>query len=76
MGVDTVVVWDRVWLDDELIEDTMDGMPRMRAATSGISAKIPKEYVAGQFVGTSGSWEAGVAMAPSRHHHEGQPESR
>ena len=39
MGVECVVVRDRVWIDGELVEDTFDWHAQDKGATSGTSAR-------------------------------------
>jgi uncharacterized membrane protein YkoI len=60
MGIQTTVVWDRVWLDGELIEETKDWYAQDKEGNVWYFGEESKEYVAGEFVGTHGSWEAGI----------------
>jgi uncharacterized membrane protein YkoI len=60
MGVKTVVVWDRVWLDGDLIEDTYDWYAQDKEGNVWYFGEDTKEYAAGQVVSTHGAWEAGV----------------
>lgn len=60
LGVETTVVWDRVWLEGQLIEDTKDWYAQDNKGNVWYFGEISKEYEDGEFIGTSGSWEAGV----------------
>lgn len=60
MGVDTIVVWDRVWLNDELIEDTKDWFAQDKEGNVWYFGEDSKELVGGKIVNNEGSWEAGV----------------
>ena len=60
MGVTCVVVHDRVWLEGELIEDTLDWYAQDMDGNVWYFGEDSKEYEDGKFVGTAGSWEAGV----------------
>ena len=59
LGVETTVVWDRVWLDDELIEETYDWYVQDSQGNVWYFGEDSKEYDAGVVVSTQGSWEAG-----------------
>jgi len=63
MGVDTIVVWDRVWLNDELIEDTKDWFAQDLEGNVWYFGEDSKDFVGGQLVSTKGSWEAGIDNA-------------
>ncbi len=63
MGVNTIVVWDRVWLNDELIEDTKDWYAQDKYGNVWYFGEDSKEYEDGKVVSTEGSWEAGVDNA-------------
>jgi len=41
--IETTVVWNRVWFNDELIEDTKDCMPRIKKEMFGILEKIQEK---------------------------------
>lgn len=58
-GIATVVVWDRVWLDEELIEETYDWYAQDKSGNVWYFGEDSKEYEDGK-VSTEGSWEAGV----------------
>ncbi|MBU0533148.1 PepSY domain-containing protein [Candidatus Micrarchaeota archaeon] len=60
LGVTTIVVWDRVWLDGDLIEDTKDWYAQDSEGNVWYFGEETQELVAGQVVNTKGSWEAGV----------------
>jgi len=60
MGVETTVVWDRVWLEGELIEDTKDWYAQDKEGNVWYFGEESKEYSEGEFVGMHGSWEAGI----------------
>ncbi len=65
MGVATTVVWDRVWLNDQLIEDTKDWFAQDLEGNVWYFGEDSKEFVDGKMVNTEGSWEAGVDGAKS-----------
>ena len=60
IGVKTLVVWDRVWLNDELIEDTKDWYAQDRDGNVWYFGEDSMEIVNGKIVSREGSWEAGV----------------
>lgn len=60
LGVSTVVVWDRVWLDEELIEETYDWFAQDKEGNVWYMGEDSKEYEDGEAVSTKGSWESGV----------------
>jgi hypothetical protein len=60
MGVTTLVVWDRVWLDDKLIEETYDWYAQDQEGNVWYFGEDSKEYKNGKVVSTKGSWEGGV----------------
>ena len=60
MGVTTIVVWDRVWLNNELIEETYDWYAQDKEGNVWYFGEDSKEYENGMVVSTKGSWEAGV----------------
>jgi hypothetical protein len=60
LGVDTVVVWDRAWLDGSLIEDTRDWFAQDKEGNVWYFGEDTKEYENGQVTSTKGSWEAGI----------------
>lgn len=60
MGVPTVVVRDRVWVDDQLVEDTFDWYAQDVQGNVWYFGEASTEYEDGVAVSTAGSWEAGV----------------
>lgn len=60
MGVTTRVVWDRVWRDGVLIEETYDWYAQDKEGNVWYFGEDSKEYKKGRAVSTKGSWEAGV----------------
>lgn len=63
MGVETVVVWDRVWLNGELIEDTRDWYAEDKDGNVWYFGEDTHELVGGEIVNAAGAWEAGVDSA-------------
>ena len=63
MGIKTTVVWDREWLDEELIEDTKDWFAQDKEGNVWYFGEFSQVYENGQLVGTPGSWEAGIDEA-------------
>ncbi len=60
MGVTCIVVRDRVWLDGELVEDTLDWYAQDNDGNVWYFGEEVKNYEGGTLVDTAGSWEAGV----------------
>jgi hypothetical protein len=60
LGITTTVVWDRVWLDEELTEETFDWHAQDKQGNVWYMGEDSKEYENGEVVSTEGSWEAGV----------------
>jgi hypothetical protein len=60
MGVETVVVWDRVWLDGELVEETRDWYAQDTAGNVWYFGEDTAEYEGGKVVSHAGAWEAGI----------------
>lgn len=60
MGVKTTVVWDRVWLDGSLIEETKDWYAQDKDGNVWYFGEDSKEVALGEVISTKGSWEAGV----------------
>jgi hypothetical protein len=60
MGVTTRVVRDRVTVDGELVEDTLDWYAQDAAGDVWYFGEEVKDYEDGRVVSTAGSWEAGV----------------
>jgi hypothetical protein len=64
LGVPATVVRDRVWRGAVLIEDTFDWFAQDESGNVWYLGEDTKSYDdQGNFVGTEGSWEAGVAGA-------------
>src|SRR3989344_2395628 len=63
MGVAMTVVWDRVWLEDVLVEDTRDWYAQDKEGNVWYFGEEVDNYVAGVLKDNSGSWEAGVGGA-------------
>jgi hypothetical protein len=59
-GVVATIVRDRVYIDDELAEDTYDWYAEDSAGNVWYLGEDSKEIENGQVVGTEGSWEWGV----------------
>lgn len=60
MGIGVTVVWDRVWENGSLIEDTKDWFAQDKNGDVWYFGEESKEMRNGQVVSTKGSWEAGV----------------
>ncbi len=65
LGVPTVVVRDRVWVGDQLVEDTFDWYAQDIEGNVWYFGETSTEYEDGVAVSTAGSWEAGVDGAKS-----------
>jgi hypothetical protein len=59
MGVECVVLRDRVWLNGELIEDTVDWHAQDKEGNVWYFGEYTEEYENGKVVSTHGSFEAG-----------------
>jgi hypothetical protein len=59
MGVECVVLRDKVWLNGELIEDTVDWHAQDKEGNVWYFGEYTKEYENGKVVSTEGSFEAG-----------------
>ncbi len=60
VGVTCVEVWDRVWLNGSLVEETLDWYAQDREGNVWYFGEDSKELDNGVVVSTEGSWEAGV----------------
>ena len=60
MGVTTVVVWDRVWLNDKLKEDTRDWYAQDKDGNVWYFGEAVGNYKDGKLDNYAGSWVAGV----------------
>jgi hypothetical protein len=63
MGVECVVLHDRVWQNGELIEETFDWHAQDREDNVWYFGENSKELENGKVVSSAGSWEAGVDSA-------------
>lgn len=59
-GVETRVVWDRVWLNGDLIEDTKDWYAQDSKGNVWYFGEDSKEMIDGKIINYDGSWESGV----------------
>jgi hypothetical protein len=60
MGVECVVIRDKVFLEGSLIEDTFDWYAQDKEGDVWYFGEDTKEFENGEVKSTSGSWEAGV----------------
>ncbi len=60
MGVEATVVWDRVWLDGNLIEDTKDWYAQDKEGNVWYFGEDTMEVLNKRIVNYAGAWEAGV----------------
>jgi len=60
MGIETIVVWDREWLNDDLVEDTRDWFAQDMEGNVWYFGEESKEFSGGKIVSTKGSWESGI----------------
>lgn len=60
MGITTAVVWDRVWLDGELTEETYDWYAQDKDGNVWYLGEDSKEMADGMITSTAGSWEYGL----------------
>ena len=60
MGIMTLVVRDRVWLNDELLEDTSNWLAQDKKGTVWDFGEAVDHYQDGRLISHDGSWEAGV----------------
>ncbi len=65
LGVVCIVVRDRVWIEDELVEDTLDWYAQDRAGNVWYFGEAVQNFDGANAPNNNGSWEAGVdgAMA-------------
>lgn len=59
-GVDTLIFWDRVYLDDVLIEDTRDYLAQHRNGDVWYFGEHVDNYENGELVDHDGAWLTGV----------------
>ncbi len=74
MGVNTTIVRDRVWEDDELVEETFDWYAQDKDRNVWYFGEESKDFEDGRLVSTQGSWEAGVNGAQPGILMEGKPQ--
>ena len=60
MGVETLVYWDRVWLDGELIEDTRDYLAQDKEGNVWYFGEDVDNYEDGKLKDHAGAWIAGI----------------
>jgi hypothetical protein len=60
MGVTTLVVRNREWLNDQLVEDTRDWIAQDKDGNVWYFGEAVDNYENGKLVNHDGSWEAGV----------------
>ena len=63
MGVKTLIVWDRVWLDGDLIEDTKDYYAQDKKGNVWYFGEDTAELIDGKIVNRNGAWLAGIENA-------------
>ena len=63
LGINAIEVWDRVWLNDSLIEETYDWYAQDKEGNVWYLGEDSKKYENGKIISTKGSWEAGVNNA-------------
>jgi hypothetical protein len=74
MGVNTIVVRDREFVDGELEEETFDWYAQDREGNVWYFGEDSREYEDGEVVSSAGSWEAGVNGAQPGILIEGNPQ--
>lgn len=74
MGVECVVLRDRVWIDGKLVEDTFDWHAQDKEGNIWYFGEKSREIEHGKVVSTEGSWEAGVDGAKPGILIQGDPE--
>lgn len=60
LGVTCATVRDRVWVDGEIVEDTLDWLAQDRDGNVWYFGEIARNFEDGRLVDLEGSWEAGV----------------
>jgi len=63
MGIECMIVWDRVFLNDELVEDTMDWFAQDIDGNVWYFGEDSKEIRDGEVISNAGSWESGIDNA-------------
>lgn len=74
MGITCVIVQDTVWLDGEMIEDTLDWYAQDQDGNVWYMGEDTYEYENGVAVNSNGAWEAGVDGALPGIVMQGEPE--
>ncbi|HSB56211.1 MAG TPA: hypothetical protein VLD38_00170 [Nitrosopumilaceae archaeon] len=59
-GIKTIQVWDKVWVDGELSEETFDWYAQDKTGNVWYFGEDSTEYESGKVISKSGSWETGV----------------
>lgn len=59
MGVTTITYWDRVWLNDVLVEETKDYLAQDSEGNVWYFGEVVDNYIDGELVDHKGSWLAG-----------------
>ena len=60
LGIKAIEVWDRVWLNNELIEETLDWYAQDKEGNVWYFGEDSKKYENGKIVSTKGSWTGGI----------------
>ena len=60
MGIPVRVVWDRVWLNNDLIEETYDWYAQDKVGNVWYMGEDSVEIISGEIVNHAGSFEAGI----------------
>ena len=76
MGVTTVVVWAREWLNDKLKEDTKDWYAQDKDGNVWYFGEAVANYKDGKVDNHAGSWEAGIDGARPGIIHAGKSKGR
>lgn len=63
MGIECMTVWDRVFLNDELVEDTLDWFAQDMDGNVWYFGEDSKEIRNGEVISHAGSWESGIDNA-------------
>lgn len=59
MGVETITYWDRVWLNDVLVEETRDYLAQDSEGNVWYFGEVVDNYADGKLIDHEGSWLAG-----------------
>lgn len=62
-GIESAIVVDRVYVDDELVEETFDWYAQDASGNVWYMGEASADYEDGELVGTAGSWESGLDIA-------------